>query len=256
MIILVLILFLNATTPVVYAENTTKTYYAQIMFEQVYLYKTPTNDNSTLNVYFEIPRTFFVELVDNANETFYFARYSNITGYVKKESVQAVSNTPNSPFLDNLKFRVYADLSRNIQTEPNLSSNTSSLVASVPLYSRNLTFYGKIIGENLIEGRTNIWYYCKYSADADYYGYIYSDFCDELPTTLPINTEEVTYMSNPTFISEKVENENNSISFNSNTTAVIVGIITIPALIFIFMIIKNKNVLGKDKLTSKEIKEY
>ena len=254
MIILVLILFLNATTPTVYAENT-KTYFAQVMFDQVYIYKTPNNDNSINNVYFEIPKTYFVELLNNANDSFYYAQYCNVIGYVKKESVQAVANTPNTPFLDNLNFRVYADLSRNIRTEPNVSSNSSSLVASVPLYSRNLTFYGKILGENLIEGRTNIWYYCKYSADTDYYGYVYSDFCDELPTTLPKNTEEVTYVSNPTFTNENIQTNQNSLDLNSNTTAIIIGIVTIPALIFMFMILKNKNILNK-QTSSKEIKEY
>ncbi|MBQ9792381.1 MAG: hypothetical protein IJW32_01360, partial [Clostridia bacterium] len=89
MIILIVILFLNATAPVVYAESSRETYFAQVLFEQVCLYKTPVNDNSTSNIIFEIPKTYFVELLDNTNEYFYFARYSTITGYVKKESCQA-----------------------------------------------------------------------------------------------------------------------------------------------------------------------
>ena len=251
MIFLLFIIFFNATAPTVYANNNI-TYYAQILFEQVYIYKSPVSDNSISNIYFEIPKTYFVELLDNANEDFYLAKYINITGYVKKESVQAVKNTPSSPFLNNLNFRVYADLSRNIRSEPNSSSNTSNVIASVPLYCRNLTFYGKITGESLIEGRTNTWYYCKYSADKDYYGYIYSDFCDELPTSLPINLEEVSFVENPTFT---IETEaKNSVDLNSNTTAIIIGIITVPALIFVFMIIKNKTILNS-KL-NKEIKEY
>jgi len=256
MIILILILFINTSIPVVYAENSSKTYFAQVMFEQVFLYRTPNNDNSSLNIYFEIPKTYFVELLDSENDDFYLAKYSSITGYVKKESVQAISNTPSKPFLDNLNFRVYADLSRDLRSEPNVSSTTSSLLANIPLYSRNLTFYGKITGENLIEGRTNTWYFCKYSADIDYYGYVYSDFCDELPSTIPTNTEEVTYISNPTFL-EPIENNNtNSINLNSNTTSIIVGILTIPAIIFVFMILKNKNVLSNSKNKEKEIKDY
>ena len=229
MIILVLILFLNATTPVVYAENTSETYYAQIMFEQVYLYKTPTNDNSTLNVYFEIPKTYFVELLENANESFYYAKYSNIFGYVKKASVQAVSNTPNSPFLDNLKFRVYADLSRNMQTEPNLSSNTSSLVASVPLYSRNLTFYGKIIGENLIEGRTNIWYYCKYTVTNEC-GYVYSDACDKMDNIVK-NTEKLPYISTPQWNLTPTQSPQ-LVAIDSNPFKITVILICIPFIVF------------------------
>ena len=251
MIILVLILFLNATAPTVFADN--KSYFAQILFEQVYIYRTPNDDNSITNIFFEIPKTYFVELLDSVNQNFYLAKYLNITGYVKKESVQAVENTPSYPFLNNLNFRVYADLSRNIHSEPNASSKTSNIIASVPLYCRNLTYYGKITGETLIEGRTNTWFYCKYTADKDYYGYIYSDFCDELPTPMPTNLEAVTFIANPTFKLDQVE-QNNSIDFNSNTTAVIIAIVSIPALIFVFMIIKNKNILNS-KL-NKEIKEY
>lgn len=251
MIILVLILFLNATAPTVFADN--KSYFAQILFEQVYIYRTPNDDNSITNIFFEIPKTYFVELLDSVNQNFYLAKYLNITGYVKKESVQAVEHAPSSPFLNNLNFRVYADLSRNIHSEPNTSSKTSNIIASVPLYCRNLTYYGKITGETLIEGRTNTWFYCKYTADKDYYGYIYSDFCDELPTPMPTNLEAVTFIANPTFKLDQVE-QNNSIDFNSNTTAVIIAIVSIPALIFVFMIIKNKNILNS-KL-NKEIKEY
>ena len=253
MIILVLILFFNSTTPCAYAEFS-KTYYAQILFDSVYLYKTPTND-SVANIYFELPKTYFVELLDNATQDFYLVRYINIKGYVKKESVQAVEKIPVTPFLDNINFRVYADLSRGLYSEPNASSSTSSLVANIPLYSRNLTFYGKIIGENLIEGRTDIWYYCKYTADKDYYGYVYSDFCDELPNPTPTNSEEVSYITNPTF-EEEINQNANHIELNSGTNAIITAIITIPALIFIFMIIKNKNVLKKEHVKEKEIKEY
>ena len=37
----------------------------------------------------------------------------------------------------------------------------------------------------------DIWYYCKYTADKDYYGYVYSDFCDEISPFIN-NNEELT----------------------------------------------------------------
>lgn len=255
MIILILILLFNSSTFTVKAIST-KTYYAKILYNQVYLYKLPEDNNTSSNIYFEIPRSYFVELTDSVNDLFYKANYLNFAGYVKKESVQAVENTPTMPYLNNLNFRIYAELSRQLRSEPNISSSSSNLLATIPLYSRNLQYIGKIEGECLIDGRTNVWYFCKYSADIDYYGYVYSDFCDELPNAIPENTEEITFIANPTFYEEDEITNTNSIPLNSNVTSIIIGILTIPALIFIFMIIKSKSILTKEKLIDKEIKYY
>ena len=255
MLVLILILLFSSTAetlPVSAASN--ETYFARIMFDQVYLYKTPNNIEDSSNIYFELPKSYFVELTDSANENFYKANYLNLTGYVKKDSVQTITGVPMSPHLENINFRVYAELSRDLRSEPNTSNGTSSQVAYIPLYTRNLTYYGKIVGESLIDGRTNIWYYCKYSADKDYYGYVYSDFCDEMTTILD-NTEQVTYVDNPTFEPIKIE-ENYTIPTNDNNLGVIIGILSVPAIAFLLMIVKGKHILSKEKYKSKEVIDY
>lgn len=251
---LILCLIFNNVYPCVFADYTS-TYYAKVLYEQVYLYKSPLDDNSTNNIHFEIPFSYFVELIDNENDIFYKAKYLNTFGYVKKESVQAVETAPNSPFLDNINFRIYADLSRNLYSEPTSSSATSALIATIPLYSRNITYIGKIYGETLIDGRTNVWYYCKFSADKEYYGYVYSDFCDEIPSPFPTNTEEITFTTNPTFEIEQ-QPTTQSIPFNTKYTSIIVGILCVPALLFVFMIIKGKSFFTKEKPHNKEVIDY
>ncbi len=253
MITLILSLIFSQTSiPYVSASEET-TYFARIMQEDVYLYKSPTDINQISNIYFELPKTYFVELLDSANNDFYKAKYQSFTGYVKKESVQAIVGTPENPYLKNISFRVYAELSRDLRTEPNTSSQSSNQVAYIPLLSKNLTYYGTVKGECLIEGRTDKWYYCKYSGDKDYYGYVYSDFCDEL-TKIKDNTETVTYTANPEF--KKAEPEQTTFSTSDNFVGIIVGILSIPALIFVLMIIKSKRILTKDRLNDKEIKDY
>lgn len=251
MMLLILILIFNSTfCPVEAASN--KTYYAKILFEQVYLYKSPVDNNDYNNVYFELPKTYFVELLSR-HEDFYEARYLNFIGYVKKDSVQAVSNTPNNPFLTNMSFRVYAELSQNLRSTPTTQTNTSNLITTIPNLTRNITYYGKITGECLIEGRTNIWYYCKYTLDKEYYGYVYSDFCDEM-APIPQNTEEVEYITNPTF--EKPQAPTNTIPITNNTVGIVIAILSIPALVFVFLIIKGTRILNKEKLKSKEVIDY
>ena len=250
--LLLIFILLQNSIPVVYATER-QSYYARIMFDNVLLYKAPVESTENSNVYFELPKTYFVELLSLANDDFYEVNYSSFHGYVKKDSVQAVNQKPTTPYLENISFRVYAEMSRDLRSEPNTTAGTSSQVAYIPLLNRNLTYYGRIEGERLIEGRTNIWYYCKFTADKDYYGYVYSDFCDEI-TPIISNSEEVTYISNPDF--KTTEIEKTSMPTNDKNVGIIVGILAIPALIFLFMVIKSKNILSKEKINSKEIIDY
>ena len=129
MILLILLIIFQSTYPFVYASSST-TYYARILFEQVYFYKTPSDINEISNIYFELPKTYFVELLSKHGD-FYEARYLNFKGYVKKDSVQAISTTPVNPFLDNITFRVYAELSQSLRTSPNLQENNSNLITTI-----------------------------------------------------------------------------------------------------------------------------
>lgn len=249
MIILILLLIFQSLTPVVYASNE-QTYFARIMFEQTYLYRTPTDNNDVSNIYFVLPKTYFVELIDEDGD-FYKVNYMDLTGYVKKQCVQATDCTPVNPYLSNISFRVYAELSRDLRTAPNIDASTQ--VNLIPLLTKNITYYGKFSGQCLIEGRTDIWYYCKYTTDKEYYGYVYSDFCDEMPI-ITENTETVNFIDNPSFL--PVIEKPKTIPVNSNVTSIIIGILSIPALIFVLLIIKGKRILTKDRIHSKEVIDY
>jgi len=250
--LLLIILLIFETSPSIISAAETKTYYARILFDQVYLYKTAVEDDNVSNIYFELPKTYFVELIASEGE-FYQARYMNMNGYVKKDSVQAVNTIPKTPFLNVISFRVYADLSRDIRSTPT-QTDQNNLVIQVPSLTKNLQYYGKVYGECLIENRTDVWYYCKYTADKDYYGYVYSDFCDEMQNPLPENTEELNYITNPTF--EIATEPSNTIPITSNSLGIIIAILSIPALIFMFILMKGTKLISKDHQKNKEIIDY
>ncbi|MBQ8615268.1 MAG: hypothetical protein IJ415_01715 [Clostridia bacterium] len=251
MIFLILLIIFNSMSPCVSAAEN-KTYYAKILFEQVYLYKSPVDNNDITNIYFELPKTYFVELLSKSGD-FYEARYLDFKGYVKKDSVQAVESTPINPFLNNISFRVYAELSQSLRSSPTTQASSSNLIVTIPNLTKNITYFGKVSGECLIEGRTNVWYYCKYTADKDYYGYVYSDFCDEMPPIVS-NTEEITYITNPTF--EVQTQSTNTIPITNNAVGIIIGILSVPALIFVFLIMKGTKFLNKEKFKSREVIDY
>lgn len=255
MILLLIILFSLENSLLYVSASTFDTYYARIMYDDVYLYKSPIDIDEYSNIYFSLPRTYFVELLESSNSEFYKVNYLSFTGYVKKDAVQTIVGKPVTPYLENQNFRVYSEQSRDMRSEPTTTSGSSTQVVYIPLYSRNLTYYGTILGEQLVDGRTNIWYYCKYSADQDYYGYVYSDFCDEFdPSEIPLNYEEVSYTSEPTFDTTE---EPSSLPVENKTTAIVIAILTIPAIIFVFLILKGGRLLAKDgRSHNKEIRDY
>ncbi len=253
MIILIVILLLSTVSPVTVYAVDTPNYFARILNEDTYLYRTPNDISDTTNIFFTLPKTYFVKLIDSENSAFYKAQYLGISGYVKKDCVRAIIGTPIRPYLDNINFRIYAELSRDLRDEPNTAGGSAKQVAYIPLLNRNLTFYGTVHGEQLIDGRTDLWYYCKYTADKDYYGYVYSDFCDEMSEMAP-NTEEVEYIASPLFTAPP--QKQTTIPIEKKTTGIIVGVLCVPAILFLFMIIKGSASRSIDRSSRKEIKDY
>ncbi len=240
-------------TPIstIYASENT-TYYARVMFDNVYLYKTASDSEDYYNLYFILPQTYFVELIDESGD-FYKVNYMEFTGYVKKDYVQAIDGVPEQPYLTDITFRVYSQQSLDMRSEPSTISGSSAQVASIPLYTRTIVYYGYIVGETLVEERTNIWYYCKYSADKDYYGYVYSEFCDNM-TEYTLNTESVTYIDNPSFATLQASGDVQTL--DSTAVGIIIAVLMVPAAIFIILILKGSKLLSKERSNSKEVRDY
>ncbi len=231
-------------------------YFARVMADNVMLYKNPFETDDYANIYFEIPKTFFVKLLDSYDSTFYHVEYIDIKGYVKKDSVTAIIGSPKMPYLNNLSLRIYSDQSRDMRKMPTNSGGIENQVSYLPLYTQNLTFYGKVAGESVIEERTNVWFYCKYSGDSVCYGYVYSDFCDDgagNSISIPINSEEVAYTTNPDFSYTK---EETALPVESKTTLIVIAILCVPALIFVLMFLKGAKFSKTSKVQNKEVKDY
>lgn len=247
-LLILLIIFQSSQNPIIFAADN-ETIYAKILFDETYLYRNIDENQTVDNIYFELPKTYFVELL-SLHGDYYKARYLDIFGYVKKDRVQAVAKTPQIPFLTTVTFRVYSAMSQSLRLSPSANAN---IITEIPLLTKNIQFLGAIKGESLIEGRTNIWYYCKYTSNNSYYGYVYSDFCDEMPQIAP-NMEEIEFVSNPTF---QVTQINNTIPLENKTSiGLVVAALSIPALIFIFLILNGTKILSNTKTKSKEVVDY
>lgn len=231
--LIILMLFnLYSSPQIVIAESYP---YAQVLQSGCYLYKTPLDNTNYTNTYFILEPTYFVQLLSEYNSEFFKVKYMDVLGYVKKSQVQCVQGTPSTPYLSNIKFRVFGSISRSMNDKPFLNTNNPTLKEYLPLYCDDLIYYGKIYGESAVEERTNIWYYCKYTVTGET-GYVYSDSCDKM-TEIVKNTEKLAYTSSPQW-NATTPTSPQLVAVNSKPFKAWVVIICIPFAIFAFLLIK------------------
>lgn len=215
-----------------FAKTSYTTYtYAQVLQDEVYLYKTPSTP-ATLNAYFELPKTYFVLLLSNLDDTFFKAQYKDVVGYVLKTSVSPVKEKPSNPYPSYATFRVYTSDGLKMLNSPFNTKN--STIVSNALLLENLEYYGKISGDEFIENRGTTWYYGKNSNNQK--GYLYSGFCDGLSTISP-NTEVVTKIDYPTF-----NNDNgylyNLVNLTTPLKILLIILVTIPCFVLVYLLFK------------------
>lgn len=217
-----------------FASNT---FFAQVpKGASVYFFSAPQKSDE--NVLFVLPSTYFVELLKNANEDFYYARYNDIYGYVLKSDVKPVKNTPMVPFATNVNFRIFVPSGANLRSTPH-NNGSLNLVYSIPFLDNNLLYYGVAFGDEAISRKGNVWYYCKYyTGNLTYTGYVYSPLCDEL-ATLPENTETVEFLDNISFEDEVTSTSGDVFKgLSSTTTTIIIIFVSLPCLLLIYLLFK------------------
>ncbi len=214
--------------------------YAKIEQSGIYLYSAPRSENSLR--LFEIPNSYFVRLIESANDNFYYCVYKDVYGYVKKTEVTAMDGTPTQPFVE-ANFRVFATEGLGLYSSPSLNEENKKCV--IPYLTDNVTYYGTILGQEAIPDKSSIWIYCKYSYDASNYGFVYSVFCDKLPT-IATNNERFEIIKDPFFKSQSAK-ELTSVAMGF----IIVGV-SIPCLIVLYLLIRPT--IAKEKVTSPKTK--
>lgn len=217
-----------------FASNT---FFAQVpKGTSVYFFSAPQKSDES--VLFVLPSTYFVELLKNANEDFYYARYNDIYGYVLKSDVKPVKNTPMVPFATNVNFRIFVPSGANLRSTPH-NNGSLNLVYSIPFLDNNLLYYGVAFGDEAISRKGNVWYYCKYyTGNLTYTGYVYSPLCDEL-ATLPENTEIVEFLDNISFEDEVTSTSGDVFKgLSSTTTTIIIIFVSLPCLLLIYLLFK------------------
>lgn len=187
----------------------------------IYLYKSTSDNNSIDNIHCLIEKSYFVEIKESFGE-FYSVYYNNTNGFVKKNDVEEVINTPQTPYPNNIKIIIGNDC--NLRSSPTTNSNTNNIIATLKSGESDITFIGKIFSEEAIDFGGTTWYFVKYN---NTYGYIYNKYVKSI-TPIFENTETVTYKSK---INSNIENP-----ITNTPNLVIIIILFIPCILILFIL--------------------
>jgi len=233
--------------------STYKTRYAKVK-ENCYLFKTSDiSDASYRNVYFIVPETYFVTILNEINSMIVKVQYKNIIGYVSSDSIKEVDFIPNVPVLENVTFEIDSLVGTQLRSAPNVD-NSSNILMVIPAGTKNIVYIASTIGAMPTGGSSSVWYYALYSPETDptsvYEGYVYSLKTANL-TKINKNIEGETEKT------PEINNEDNKdLKINSTIKTVLIILICIPiVLVFILLVVGNvkRNKNDKEKLNDNKI---
>ncbi len=254
-ILLVVLLspFLNFSPPTTYASALTTYTYARAETSGVYLYKSASSLDSS-NILFEIPETYFVGLLSNYDSKFYKVMYRDLTGFVLKSSVTPVKETPETPYLENVTFRVFSPGGTELVANP--TSKSPTVITTVE-QNTTLNYYGKSVGQENISGRGSTWYFGTTTTGER--GYIYKGLTDQL-SHIPINSERTTAISSP--FGDSNDYLYNLVDISLGSKILIILLTTLPVGLLIYLLLKPYKIektltshTSKNKLHPKTIRQ-
>ena len=234
----------------VYAESNSN--YAKVK-SGCLLFKTiDSTKTSPENVLFEIPESYFVSILSEANANIFKVKYDNFTGFVDSSCITKTNITPASPTLKNITFAINSDSATQLRSEPSADSNTNVLT-TIPANTQNINYIAKISSSVPTGGTSDVWFFAEYCPESNptsvYYGYIYSERTTNL-TPILANTEADPPPPEPDII-ENDSFENYEIP--TLTKIILISAICLPVVILLIIsIIKARNYREQAKNSIKQ----
>lgn len=210
------------------AESTT---YAKAMANCT-LYKTQSMSDSLDNIYFIVPETYFVVVIENVSDNCTKVQYDKFVGYVNSSNIVIATFIPVVRTLENISCDIKGTSGTQIWSIP--SSNYGTIYYTISAGTVGIKYIASAFGNIPSGGESNLWYYVSYTPSSNatnvYEGYVYSENITNL-TEIVANTE-----SNPEVISPD-DDTDNTLYISSTFRTIIIAIIAVPVILFIAIIL-------------------
>ncbi len=239
--IVVVIFFLLCTiftlpvAPAQISAKLTTFLYAKVENSGVNLYNSP--NAIAENIKFEIPNSYFVLLLSNYNDRFYKAQYLDAVGFVLKDQVLPVNETPQTPYAE-ATFYVFTTDGTAVMDSP---TSTGKALTTIEKYE-DVTYYGALEGEEKTLGRGTTWYFGKTKQGVT--GYFYAGLC-EMNNAISQNNETVTKATNP-FGEDDNDYLYSLIDLSPGVKVVLLLLVLLPA-IFLLILAFKPNIMNRSQ---------
>ena len=202
------------------------------------LYKSEDMNNDINNIYFVVPETYFVSVLEVVSDACMKVQYGSYVGFASTETLIVATFIPIVKTLDNIKFDIKETSGTQIWSAPSSSSN--KILTTIPAGTKNVNYISFAYGDIPSGGESNLWYYVSYTPSSNstnvYEGYVYSENATNL-SEIVANTE-----SNPESVLPS-DGDENILVVSSSIRTLLIALISIPVIllfaIILYKIVKN-----------------
>lgn len=236
-----------------FAKSETATYAKALSF--CTLYKTSSLDNDLANIYFVIPESYFVVVLENISDTSVKVQYDKYIGYVNPSTINIVTFIPKTKTLNNVSFDIKDTSGTQIW---NIPSSEGKVLTTISASTKNINYIASVFGEIPSGGESNLWFYISYTPMQNstnfYEGYVYSENITNLSEIVQ-NTET----DNVNIIGSEIVKSYNA---SSLLKTILIALISIPLIIFLSLILHKiirfivKNTNKTKNLKNETIDEF
>ena len=208
--------------------------YAKVLSNDCYFLNKP-NENSRV---FLLEQSYFVKVIEVYDDLYFKVQYLEFDGYVLKSKVSFVEKYPQNPYLTGITFDIYDMANVCMRSSPETLDNDTNILCTIKISSKDLTYYGKCIGEEAVIGLGNVWYYAAYQDEHGnfYKGYVYSPFTRNL-SAITSSGENLTLVSISDFVPV-----DSLLYLNLSTKNLLIVITSIPTLFVVYLFTKQGKV--------------
>ena len=211
------------------SENTV---YAKAL-DNCMLYKSQTLTDDFDNVYFLVPETYFVTILETISEKCYKVQYDKFIGYINSDTVIVATFTPIVKTLSKITLDIKETSGTQIWNKPSTSGN---VLTTIPAATTDIMYVAKIYGDIPVGGENNLWYYISYTPLTNstnvYEGYVYSENITNL-SEIVVNAE-----ANPEVVEEYIPSEiEKTITLSPTFKTIIIALISVPIILLISIIL-------------------
>lgn len=216
-----------------FAENEDTIIYAKVLDDCV-LFKNEEMNLEFNNVYFQIPESYFIVVLETISETCLKVQYGKYIGFIDATKVEIAKFVPVVKTLENVTFDIKENVGTKIWQYPTTSSNVFTTLSAG---TKNIVYIASVSGQIPTGGKSDVWFYVYYTPSFDstnvYEGYVYSENTTNL-SEIVFNNE-----TNPVIISEEMDGNENLIFISTTIKTIVIAVIFIPIILFFAVILFN-----------------